>query len=47
VVHVVPSRRLRRDQVKDRRVDATGCVRPVYPYFAIFCVLDHRGILVF
>jgi hypothetical protein len=34
VVHVASSRRLRRGQVKDRRVVATDCVRLCYPYFA-------------
>jgi hypothetical protein len=38
---------LRRDQVKDRRIDATGCVGPCYHYFVIFYVLDHKSILVF
>jgi hypothetical protein len=28
VVHVAPSQRLRRSQVKNGRVDVTGCVRP-------------------
>jgi hypothetical protein len=31
VMHVAPSWRLRRNQVKDRRVDVTGCVRLCYP----------------
>jgi hypothetical protein len=44
---MAPSQRLRRDQVKDERVDATGCVGPYYPYFAVFYVLGSRGILVF
>jgi hypothetical protein len=47
VVHVAPSWRSRRDQVEDGRVDATGCVGPCYPYFAIFYVLGPRGIVVF
>jgi hypothetical protein len=47
VVHVVPSQRLRRGQVKDGRVNATGCVRPCYPCFVIFFVLGPRGIVVF
>jgi hypothetical protein len=46
VVHVAPSWRLRQRQVEDRRVDATGCVRPFYPTFAVFNVLGHRGIVV-
>jgi hypothetical protein len=47
VVHVTPSQRLRRDQVEDGRVDATGCVGPCYSYFAIFYILDPRSIVVF
>jgi hypothetical protein len=49
VVHVAPLWRLRWDQVKDRRIDATGCVRPCYPYFAVFYVLSygHSSLLVF
>jgi hypothetical protein len=45
-VHVAPSRRLRRRQVEDGRVDATGCVGPCYPTFVVFNVLGHRGIVV-
>jgi hypothetical protein len=47
MVHVAPSWRSHEDQVKDGWVDAMGCVGPCYPYFAIFHVLGHRGILVF
>jgi hypothetical protein len=47
VVHVASSRRLRRDQVEDGRVDAMGYVRPCYPYFIVFYVLDPSGIVVF
>jgi hypothetical protein len=46
-VHVAPSRRSHEDQVEDGRLDVTGCVRLCYPYFAVFIVLDTRGILVF
>jgi hypothetical protein len=46
VVHVAPSRRLRRRQVEDERVDAMGCVGPCYPTFAVFNVLAPRGIVV-
>jgi hypothetical protein len=46
VVHVAPSRRLRWRQVEDGRVDATGCVGPCYPTFAIFNVLDPRAVVV-
>jgi hypothetical protein len=35
VVHVAPSQRLCEDQVQDRRVDTTGCVRLFYLNFAI------------
>jgi hypothetical protein len=38
--------RLRRRQVEDGRVDATGCVRPCYLTFAVFNVLSPRGIVV-
>jgi hypothetical protein len=47
VVNVTPSRMLRQVEAEDRQVDATGCIGPCYPYFAIFYVLGHRGILVF
>jgi hypothetical protein len=47
VVHVAPSRRLCQDQVECGRVDATGCVGSYYPYFVIFYLLGHRGIVVF
>jgi hypothetical protein len=46
VVHVAPSQRVHRSQVKDGWVDAMGYVRLCYPYFAIFILLDHRGIVV-
>jgi hypothetical protein len=44
---VAQSRKLRQDQVEDGRVDVMGCVRPCYPYFAIFYVLGTRDIIVF
>jgi hypothetical protein len=44
---VVPSWRLHWDQVEDGWVDAMGYVRPYYPYFVVFYVLDPRGIVVF
>jgi hypothetical protein len=47
IVHVAPSWRSHEDQVEDRQVDVMGCIRPCYPYFAIFHVLGPRGILVF
>jgi hypothetical protein len=46
VVHVAPLRRLRQRQVEDRLVNATGCIGPCYPSFAIFNVLGPRGIVV-
>jgi hypothetical protein len=45
VVHVAPSRRLCRRQVEYGRVNATGCVGPCYPTFAVFNVLGPRGIV--
>jgi hypothetical protein len=47
VVHMAPSRRLRRRQVEDGYVDVTGCVGPYYPTFTVFNVLCHRDIVVF
>jgi hypothetical protein len=47
IMHVASSQRWHRGQVEHERVDATGCVRPWYPYFTDFIVLDPRGILVF
>jgi hypothetical protein len=47
VVHVAPLQMLRRDQVEDGWVDATGCVGSYYPYFIVFYVLGIRGIIVF
>jgi hypothetical protein len=43
---VAPSRRLRRRQVEDGRVNATGYVGPCYPTFVIFNVLGPSGIVV-
>jgi hypothetical protein len=36
VVHMPPSRRLRRVQIEDRCVDAMGCSGPFYPRITIF-----------
>jgi hypothetical protein len=47
VVHVAPLWRLRQDQVEDGRIDTMSYVRPCYPHFTFFYVLDHRGIVVF
>jgi hypothetical protein len=46
VVHVALSRRLRRSQIKDGRVDATGYIRLYYPCFIVFFLLDPKGIIV-
>jgi hypothetical protein len=46
VVHVASSLRLRRSQVKDRWVNATGCVGPCYPCFAIFVLLGPKDVVV-
>jgi hypothetical protein len=46
VVHVAPSRRLRRSQFEDGWVDATGCVEFCYHCFAVFILLDTMGIVV-
>jgi hypothetical protein len=46
VVHVASSRRLRRRQVEDRWLDVMVCVGSCYPTFAVFNVLDPRGIVV-
>jgi hypothetical protein len=47
VVHVESSLRSREDEAEDRWVDATGCIEPFYPYFAVSMVLDPRDNLVF
>jgi hypothetical protein len=47
VMHVAPSWRFRQDQVEDRWVDATGCVRPCYPYFValpLLCCFSRFGL---
>jgi hypothetical protein len=46
VVHVVPLQSLRRRQVKDGWVDATGYIEPCYPTFTVFNVLGTRSIVV-
>jgi hypothetical protein len=46
-VHVAPSRRLRRDEAEDGRVNAMGCVGPFYLTFVVFIVLVPMGIVVF
>jgi hypothetical protein len=38
--------RLRRRQVEDGRIDATGCVGPCYTTFVVVNVLVPRGIVV-
>jgi hypothetical protein len=47
VVYVAPSQRLRQNQIKNGRVDTTGCVGPCYTYFAVFYLLDPRSIVIF
>jgi hypothetical protein len=44
---VAPSRRSHEVQVEYRRIDATDCVGPYYPYFIVFIILGFRGILIF
>jgi hypothetical protein len=46
MVHVASSQRSRRNEAKDGRVDATGCIKLFYPNFTIFIVLVHKGSLV-
>jgi hypothetical protein len=45
-VHVARLRRSREDQVEEGHVDAMGCIRLCYSYFAVFIVLGPRSILV-
>jgi hypothetical protein len=47
MVHVTSSRRLRRVEAEDGRVDVMGCIGPFYPNFIIFIVLGSRDILFF
>jgi hypothetical protein len=46
MVHVTSLRRSREDQVENRRIDASDCTKPCYLYFAIFYILDPKGILI-
>jgi hypothetical protein len=46
MVHVATSQMLRQRQVKDERVDVTGCVGPCYSNFDIFNVLGPMGIVI-
>jgi hypothetical protein len=46
VMHVAPSRRLRRDQVEDGWIDATGYIGPCYPYFTVFYVSRRMNVVV-
>jgi hypothetical protein len=43
---VAPSQMLRRRQGEDGRIDATGCIRPCYPWFAVFFLLGLRDVVV-
>jgi hypothetical protein len=47
MVHVASLQRSHRDEAKDGRVDAMGCIGLFYPNFAVFIVLGHKGNLVF
>jgi hypothetical protein len=47
MVSVASLRRLRRAKAEDGRVDTMGCIRPLYPNFIVFYILDRRSILVF
>jgi hypothetical protein len=47
MVHIASSRRLRRVEAEDRRVDVMGYIRPFYSNFTFFYVLDPTDILVF
>jgi hypothetical protein len=47
IVHVVPSRKLRRVQAEDERVDTIDCIGPYYHYFIVFIVLGPKSNLVF
>jgi hypothetical protein len=38
---------LRREEAEDRRVDATGCIRPFYSKIIVSSVLVPSGIVVF
>jgi hypothetical protein len=46
VVHVASSWRSYGDEDDDRRVDAMGCIKLLYPNFVLFFVLGHKGSLV-
>jgi hypothetical protein len=46
-MHVASSQRLRREEVEDGLVDATGCVGLFYPKITVSNVLGRRGIVVF
>jgi hypothetical protein len=46
LVHVTSSRRLRKDEAEDGRVDAMSCIGLFYPYFTVFIVLCPMSILV-
>jgi hypothetical protein len=46
MVLAASSWRSRADEVKDRHVDATGCIRLLYSNFVVFVVLGHKVIRV-
>jgi hypothetical protein len=47
MMYVTSSWRLGRVEAENRRVDVMGYIGPLYPNFAIFILLGHRGILFF
>jgi hypothetical protein len=47
MVHMASSWRLHQAKAEDGWVDVMGYIGPFYSNFAVFYVLDHRGILVF
>jgi hypothetical protein len=47
VVHMASSRRLRRKEAEDGRVDAIDCVGLFYPKIIISSIIGPRGIVVF
>jgi hypothetical protein len=46
VVHLVSSWRLRRGQIEDGQVNATGCIGHFYLKIIVSIVLDHMSIVV-
>jgi hypothetical protein len=46
MVHMTLSWRSCGDEAEDGRVDATGCIKLLYPNIAVLVVLCHKGNLV-